>query len=288
MYKEVKGREAMGYLSTKPTMIITTVHQSGIVNALYIFLEKIAAWFSTRIITVCHVMEEKALAKGVGKKSQFVTIYSGMDLQAFLDAGNLRDEMRARLGVDKETVVIGKIARLFYLKGHDFLFEALKDIAKEYPDIKVLLVGDGILKEEFEKKATDLGIRDILIFAGLVMPEEIPAYVSSMDVLVHVSLREGLARALPQAMAAGKPVVSFDIDGAREVVENGENGYIVEPCDTAMLRDSILMLLKDEEFRARLGNYGRAKVDPIFRKEYMVRKINDLYMELIENGTSHS
>lgn len=273
-------------------IIVHTIHgqpfheyQSSLLNAVYVFLEKLAAKVSTKIVTVCRVMEEKSLEKGIGKKGLFVTIYSGMDLDSFLNASREREKMREKLGIRPDEIVIGKIARLFHLKGHDFLFEAVSRIDKENSRIRVLLIGDGILKEHLEKKAEELGIRDALIFAGLVMPDDIPLYISAMDILVHVSLREGLARALPQAMAAGVPVVSFDVDGAREVVENGENGYLVEACDVPMLAQAISTLIRDAEFRKRFGQYGRLKVDPIFRKEFMVRKINDLYMELMENGT---
>lgn len=269
-------------------IIVHTIHglpfheyQSKLLNRLYVFLEKTAAFFSTKILTVCDVMRDKALEKNVGTRDQFVTVYSGMDLDSFLEAGKHRDRMRMKLGIKEGEIVIGKIARLFHLKGHDYLFDAVRDIARECPQIRVLLVGNGILREDFEKKTDAMGIRKNVIFAGLVRPEEIPLYLSAMDILVHVSLREGLARALPQAMAVGLPVISFDIDGAREVVENGENGYLVEAGDTEMLRDAILPLVKDKDFRRRMGKYGQAKVDPIFRREYMVRRIHDLYKELV-------
>jgi glycosyltransferase involved in cell wall biosynthesis len=270
-------------------IIVHTIHglpfheyQPRYVNAAYVLLEKIAALMTTRIITVCRVMEEKALKKGVGRKGQFVTIYSGMDLDSFLEARREREKMRESLGITRDEIVIGKIARLFELKGHEYLFQAMKDIIKHDPEARILLVGDGTRREELISMAKELGIYSRVIFAGLVNPQDIPRYLSAMDILVHVSLREGLAKTLPQAMAAGIPVVSFNIDGAREVVENGENGYLVDPGDVPMLRDAILTLMKDGEFRDRLGKYGRNKVDPVFRREYMVRKIHDTYMELMK------
>ncbi|MCK5706732.1 MAG: glycosyltransferase family 4 protein [Candidatus Aureabacteria bacterium] len=281
----ILGRFAARLAGVK--IIVHTIHglpfheyQSKIVNLFYVLLEKLAARVSTKIVTVCNVMTEKALKKNIGRKEQFVTIYSGMDLEPFLNASQKRKTMREKLGIKENEIVIGKIARLFYLKGHKFLFEAMKDVIKEYPNIRILLVGDGILKDSFVKKAQEMNIEKNIIFTGLVLPSEIPGYLSAMDFLVHVSLREGLARALPQAMASGLPVISFNIDGAKEVIENGENGYLIEPEDSEMLRDAILTMIKDSEFRASMGRYGKAKVDPIFRKEYMVRKIHELYMEL--------
>src|SRR6185295_19368706 len=102
------------------------------------------------------------------------------------------------------------------------------------------------------KRALDAGILDNFVFAGLVERERIPAMLSAMDVLVHTSLREGLARVLPQALAMGKPCVSFDIDGAPEVVVPGETGYIVRPGDAKGLSDAVSHLLTDSQLRAQM------------------------------------
>jgi len=104
--------------------------------------------------------------------------------------------------------------------------------------------------------------------------------ISAMDVLVHTSLREGLARVLPQALAMGKPCVSFDIDGAPEVVIPGETGYLVRPGDAEGLADAISRLLDDPELRAQMGRAGRRRVDPDFRAETMVQEIASVYRTL--------
>jgi glycosyltransferase involved in cell wall biosynthesis len=106
--------------------------------------------------------------------------------------------------------------------------------------------------------------------------------ISAMDVVVHTSLREGLARVLPQALAMGKPCVSFDIDGAPEVVINDKTGYLVEAYDDKGLAEGISRILKDEEMRARMGKNGRRHVDPAFRAETMVREIAEVYDMLLK------
>jgi glycosyltransferase involved in cell wall biosynthesis len=105
--------------------------------------------------------------------------------------------------------------------------------------------------------------------------------IAAMDVVVHTSLREGLARVLPQALAMGKPCVSFDIDGAPEVVIPDKTGYLVRPNDSAGLADSLSRLLADPALRARMGEAGRRHVDPAFRAETMVRQIADVYEMLL-------
>src|SRR5688500_6005291 len=105
--------------------------------------------------------------------------------------------------------------------------------------------------------------------------------LSAMDVVVHTSLREGLARVLPQALAMGKPCVSFDIDGAKEVVIDDYTGYLVEAFDSINLDDKISRLLENEGLRQELGANGRIHVDPKFRTEKMVSDISEVYQVLL-------
>ncbi len=277
----------------KIKIIVHTIHglpfhdyQNKLLNRLYILSEKRAAKKSAKLISVADAMTEKAVAAKVAKPGKFITIHSGMDLDAFLNSKKYRPEIRKRFGFEENDLVIGKIARLFHLKGHKYLFEAAREIIEKFRNVRFLLVGDGILKEQFEMQLDAMGIREKFTFAGLVHPDKIPEMISAMDILVHTSLREGLAKTLPQALACGVPVVSFDIDGAKEVVTNGETGFLVEPEDSKKLAESIIKLLSDENLRKEIGEKGREIVDPIFRKEYMLEKIIDLYNSLLDKELS--
>jgi glycosyltransferase involved in cell wall biosynthesis len=281
----ILGRLAARLAGVK--IVVHTIHglpfhpyQSRLSNRAYVFLEKVAAKASTKIVCVADAMIEQAVAAGVAPRKKFLTIYSGMDLDAFLESGRFRAATRRRFGIADDEVVIGKIARLFPLKGHEFLFAAAEEVVRRFPKTRFLLVGEGILRERFQRVLRQKGLADRFIFAGLVPPERIPEMISAMDILVHVSLREGLAKALPQAMACGKPVVSFDVDGAREVVKNGGTGYLVRPQDVHGLVDALNRLLPDESLRNRLGASGKRLVDPAFRKERMVEHIHTLYETL--------
>ncbi len=147
--------------------------------------------------------------------------------------------------------------------------------------MKFLLIGDGILREQFERQLSAQGIRSHFVFTGLVPPSQIPGLTGIMDGLVHLSRREGLPRALPQALAAGKPVVAFDCDGAREVCINGKTGYLVEAGDLAGLVTFLGLLLSQEELRIRLGAQGQQFVKERFSEEKMVSDIYRLYQELL-------
>ncbi len=168
---------------------------------------------------------------------------------------------------------------MFHLKGHEYLIEAAQKVVASNPRVRFVLVGDGILRSGYQQRIAELGLTKYFRFTGLVPPQRVPFYLSAMDVLVHTSLREGLARTLPQALIAGKPVISYDIDGAREVVLPGETGILLAPKSVQPLTDAILTLAGDEALRSQLGQGGALRFTDQFRHRYMTQRIRQLYLE---------
>jgi len=278
----VLGRVAAKMAGTP--LIVHTLHslvfhdyQPWAINRLWRVVKKICAPMTDHFISVSSIISQKAIAAGIDRPEKFSTVYSGMELDWFLNAKVDPLSVRREFGIPEDAPVVGKIARLFPLKGHDELMDAAPEIVRRNPDVKFFLVGDGILYDHLRERAQKLCILDNFVFAGLIDRERIPEMLAAMDVLVHTSLREGLARVLPQALAMGKPCVSFDIDGAPEVVITDETGYLVSPGDSRGLADAISRLIDDPELRLRMGEAGRRRVDPDFRAETMVRQIADVY-----------
>jgi len=270
-------------------VVVHTIHglpfhpyERGWKNRLYVWLERKAARWSDKIVCVADAMTEQAVAAGVADRSKFVTVYSGMEAEAFLECDWQRRAMRHRLGIGEDEFVIGKVARLFELKGYEYVVEAAKRIRNAHPNVRFLFVGDGILRGTLEAQAKRLGVRDWIVFAGLVPASQVPAYLSAMDALVHASLREGLARVLPQALLAGKPVVSFDVDGAREVVIHGETGYLVPPKSVEGLVVSLCEIIENREQAAGMAAKGRELCRERFRWQTMVAQLDTLYRELLD------
>jgi glycosyltransferase involved in cell wall biosynthesis len=149
------------------------------------------------------------------------------------------------------------------------------------------LVGDGILRSALRRDIEQRGLSAMFRFAGLVDPAEIPAHLAAADALVHTSYREGLARALPQALLAERPAISYDIDGAREVVLDGQTGFLVAPGDVAALAARLAELAADPELRLRQGRAGRSRFTDRFRHQTMTRQIRTLYRRLLaEQGAA--
>jgi glycosyltransferase involved in cell wall biosynthesis len=204
-----------------------------------------------------------------------------MRVEPFFAADDSREATRRELGFSPEHIVVGKIARLFELKGHEDVILAAKRI--DNPKVRYLFVGDGVLRTQLEQMIERAGMRHQFRFTGLVPPERIPALVGAMDILVHASRREGLARALPQALIAGKPVVSYDVDGAREVCLDNETGFLVRSGRFEDLCQPLATLAADPALRARLGREGRRRFTDQFRHETMTRRMRELYERLLRS-----
>ncbi len=269
-------------------IIVHTIHgpsfgrfQNALANALFVRAERYAGKFTTHFVTVARAMTDRYLAAGIGRPAQYTRIFSGFPLEPFLSATD-DPEFRQRLGIFPGDFVVGKIARLFELKGHDDLFAVAPQLVKRCSQIKFLLVGDGPWRGRFENRARAIGLARHFIFAGLVPPAEVPRYVGMMNVLVHLSRREGLPRALAQALAAARPIVAYECDGAGEICREGETGFLLQPGDLSGLTERLVQLVHDGALRERLGRRGQQLVKQWFPVERMVDELYALYLRLMK------
>jgi glycosyltransferase involved in cell wall biosynthesis len=272
--------------------IVHTIHglpfgpsESPLRNRLYVGLERWAAKRCHAMVSVCDAMTEQALAEGVGRPEQYQTVYSGMDVDAFLNPPRSRHEVRNALGLVEEDVAFATVARLFERKGHDDILAAAPRVLSQNPRVRFVFIGDGILRDRLVADAERLGIRHAFHFTGLVPPERIGELLAGVDAVVHPSLREGLARVLPQALIVGRPVISYDVDGAKEVV-SPETGRLLRPRDIDALTGAILELASDPALRNKLGQEGRRRFADRFRKETMTAQLRSLYARLLDTAAS--
>ncbi len=250
-------------------------------NAVYRSAERLAAASADRLVSVADCLTRTCLDAGVGRAGQFVTIPTGIETAPYLAAGPaLRARVRRELALDDDDLVFVKVARLFELKGHEFVLEAAREVLGRVPRAKLLFVGGGPRRDELERAARALPPGTVR-FTGLVPPERIPGLLAASDCLVHASLREGLPRVLVQAHLAGLPVVSFDLDGAPEVVEDGRTGRLVPARDVGALAGAMTDLGLDGAKRAAFGKLGRERALERFSARALVRSTDRLYRELL-------
>lgn len=268
-------------------VIIHSIHgpsfgnfQGAPANLAFTAAEKYAARATDHFIVVADAMRRRYRAAGIGRDENYTRIFSGFEVRPFL-AAPPDAALRRQLGFAPDDFVIGQIARLVPRKGHADLFAALKTILPACPDARLLLVGDGPLRAALESLAHHLGLADKIVFTGLVPPADVPRYAGILGCLAHLStFPEGLPRALPQALAAGKPVVAYDFDGADEICRDGETGFLIPTGDVGTAAKKILQLAGDAALREKFGQTGAAFVRDNFAVEKMVAAQHSLYLKL--------
>jgi glycosyltransferase involved in cell wall biosynthesis len=253
--------------------------QGSLANFIFTAAEKYAARVTDHFFCSADAMTELYLTAGIGKPEMFTRIFSGFDLEPFLEATN-DFALRKQLGLDETHFVIGKIGRIFKLKGHADLVAAFAKILPHAPHARLLFVGDGTLRGEIEKQIHSLGLDGKVIFTGLVPPGEVARCFGIMDCVAHLSYREALSRVLPQAFAAGKPVVAYDFDGANEICHENETGFIVRTGDTGTAAKRLRQLADDPDLREKFGQRGRRFVQENFSVEKMVDDQYNVYLKL--------
>ncbi len=280
--------------------VVHTIHgppfhqyQPRALYRLYVASERYAARRCHRIVSVADAMTRQYLAEGIGRPGQYATVRSGMETAPYLQAapGESRADIRKALGLAESDFVVGTVARLAELKGHDDLLAALAPDLQHNPHWKLLWVGDGWWRQRLLARARELGITVAeidapaasrpagaqLLVTGLVPPQRIPGLMRAMDVLVHPSYREGLPRTVPQALLCGVCPVAYDVDGTGEACRDMETGRLVATGDVDALRSAVQWCAANPAHRQALAEHGRDECAEVFSAERMVTDLELIY-----------
>jgi len=220
-------------------------------TAFYVALERLAARWTDRIVTLTERGTEEHLARNIGRRAQYRTVPSGVPTAALRAAAPGRSVARARLGLPDEAFVVAGLGRLVPVKGFDVLVAALRPLADAVPSARLVLIGDGPQREELRIAARDLGVGGRVLVTGVTA--DIAGWLAAADVLAAPSRNEGMGRAIVEAMALGLPVVAAEVGGIPAVVVEGETGWLVPPGDSLALAAVLIELARDEPQRIKLG-----------------------------------
>lgn len=211
-------------------------------------------------------------------------VYNGIDAKKMDDLPE-RD-VRPELGIEDDTPLIGSVGLLHPVKGPDILIRAAARLKRSFPSLKVLLVGDVLLKpdETYKRELAELArkefIGDIVIFTGF--REDVFDLMRAMDVLVHPAVYpDPLPRTLLEAGALRRPIVATDVGGVPEIVDHGRSGLLVEPSNPEALADAVASLLGDRPKAAALAAEARRKVERTFSLKKHAENMMSLYGEVL-------
>ena len=249
-------------------------------NFIYKLSERIAAKPSDKIFAVAQAMIDQCVKANVAPPEKYKVVYSGMDMESFLNAVP-EPELRKQLNIPADAPVIGTLARLFELKGYDDIMKAFPLVLEKVPEAHLLIIGDGILRESLEQEAIANVFADKVHFAGLVSPDQVPRYLAQIDILWHLSLREGLPRSVVQALACGKPACGYALDGTPEVIIDGVSGVCVPARKLEKIAERTIELLLNPAEAGKMGIAGKNLVKEQFDKDKMAEILLDEYIKIL-------
>ena len=230
-----------------------------------------------KVIAISEAVKEHLIEDFKVKEENISLIHNGIDVDKFrVQSSEFRVEKKKELGLGNGPVV-GIIARLSDVKGHIYLIEAMKEVLGTFPDARLLIVGDGKMKQDLVALARRLGITQNVYFIPSV--KEARDILAVMDLFVMPSLAEGLGLSLIEAMAAGLAVIGSDIGGIRSLIKDGYNGLLVKPAEPTELSSAILGLLRDKTRPSLLGAHAQEFIRQHFSQEDMLGETEKLYLE---------
>lgn len=260
---------AAARLARVPLTIVTRHHTDEMWIAgtrAHVAADRLMARMADRIVGLSYAVRDHMVAREGAAAEKIDVIYQGFDFDALSATDEDRRRVRTELGLEG-AFVVGCVARFFKTKGHTYLLTAAGELAREIPNLKILLLGGGD-RSAIERMVRDNGLGAHVVFGGY--RDDVPACLRAMDVVVHPSLTEAFCQAVIEALAAGAPLVVTNVAAASEVVTDGVHGLLVPPADPAAIATAVRRVYRDPAFARRMAESGRRSVLDRFTIDRMV------------------
>jgi glycosyltransferase involved in cell wall biosynthesis len=246
-------------------------------SRIYIAVERLVGSVTHRAACVGEAFRQEFLDWKIVPPEKLITIYSGIDFASYVAKRPVLDVKR-QFGVEGAWPILGCIGRLSEQKAQQYLVEAVALLIDKYPKIKLLLVGEGNLRNRLERQIQDLGVCSNVSLLG--ERSDIADLLNLFDVYVMSSRWEGVGRALTEAMYWGLPLVATAVNGAKELILHEETGLVVPPQDPKAMAVAIDRLVSDHELAKRLGSNAQRKARELMDSEQMITAIENVYERL--------
>jgi glycosyltransferase involved in cell wall biosynthesis len=224
---------------------------------------RLRSLLSRRVLAVSEGVRDTLLQYGY-PENKIAIAYHGVDVERFSPSPETRREWRRRHGIPETAVVVASTARLAREKGMDRLIRAFNRLAGERSDLWLLMAGDGPLREELERSVDATAARERVRFLGLV--DDVSEILQASDLFVLPSDREGLSVSLTEAMATGLICIATNVSGSKEVLREGESGFLVEPNDQGVLDGLAKALALGDPEKKRVSGMARSTILERFEK----------------------
>ena len=279
------GRTA-AWLARSPLIIHTAhglvVHEnlSRLKKFIYKFLEKWIGKKTDAFIVVTDKVGEELVKAGIAEKNKIHRIYNGIDLEKFAAVKNIsRENLKQKFKISNNDFIIGTLSRLVSDKGLEDLISAFKIIREKNPKTKLVVAGDGPLKNSLIQLAENLGIKNYVFFIG--WQDDVPGTLALFDVFCLPTLREGFGYVFLEAQAAGIPVVATKIEPLTETMQDGISALLVPTRSPEEIASAILKIIEDEQLKKTLIENGNKNVGERFNQKDQLNQITELYNKLL-------
>jgi glycosyltransferase involved in cell wall biosynthesis len=231
--------------------------QRPLVRNVYVWLERVTSRITTKLVVVSYANAEKGEKSGVFQRGDWVLCRDAISVKEFMQPGARKTQLRA-WGMPEDKVIVGMVACFKPQKAPVDFVKVAARVLQETDRVHFVMAGDGELRGEIEQAIREAGIESSITLLG--WHKDMPEFYRNLDVVVLTSLWEGLPCVFSEAMAGELPIVATNVDGAREAIRDGENGYLHEPHDIEGMARSVLLLAGDGQLRCAMGRRGKSRV----------------------------
>jgi glycosyltransferase involved in cell wall biosynthesis len=238
---------------------------------IFYWLWKLACSCSDKIIALTNADKQDQVDLKLGPGHKFSVIYNGINI----DAQHSAQAPSAQSADLSGHPVIGVIGRLSTEKGQEYLIRAAGILKARYPDIKLLIVGDGAQRSYLASLAEQLNISANVTFTGIV--SDVYPLIRRMDIIILPSLYEAFGLVLLEAMAMKKPVIATRVNGVPEIVAEGSTGLLVPPADAGALADAVIKFVDNPDLGRAMGEKGYLRFNQLFSSQQMISQVENLY-----------
>jgi glycosyltransferase involved in cell wall biosynthesis len=252
---------------------------NSVVESAYVGIERFLVRFTDCTLGVSAATVEEGLSHGIGHSDQYRVVRSGIDLAPFRSSLGRRVEVRAALGVQPDTPLVGTVAEISAAKAPYDYIAIVQRIHDAMPEARFVWAGTGPMKDEVQAEATRAGLDGVLTWLG--QREDVAPLYNAFDVYLLPSHFEGLSRTVVEALCSGVPVVTTRVGGHEEVLQHGNQGWLAAPGAVNVLADHVLSLLKEPDLRARMAANALQTDLDCFGLDAVVGAHEALYRELL-------
>ena len=236
-----------------------------------------------RVATTGERLRQSMIKDLKADPEHFISVPTGIDLQRYsIEQAADPVATRGQLGIPESALVICIAATIRSWKGHSYMLEAFSELAKQYPELYLLIVGDGPMRDATEKQAAETGFNERIIMTG--HSDRIEDMLAVADLFALPSwANEGVPQAIMQAMAMQLPVVSTTVGAIDEAVIDGDTGFLIEPKNSSALAAALKRLIDSPEQRKKFGQAGRLRIENNYSSKHMVDAMESVFSQAIAN-----